>query len=77
MQHLFGDRKKKVESVTPSGKDPLPCEENLRALFQACPDASFFNLIPDMFPGQRKPHHAKEDSLPFMPINLYREDSIK
>ncbi|XP_052245711.1 uncharacterized protein LOC127854658 [Dreissena polymorpha] len=74
MQHLFGNRKKTVASVTPSGKDPLPSEEILIALYQACPNASFFNLIPEMFPGQRKPPQAKEDPLPFMPISLYREE---
>ncbi|KAH3822939.1 hypothetical protein DPMN_124733 [Dreissena polymorpha] len=76
MQHLFGNRKKKVDSVTPSGIDALQSEETLKALFQACPGASF-SFFSCMFPGQRNPLQVKKDSLPFMAMSFYREDSIE
>ncbi|WAR26954.1 ING4-like protein [Mya arenaria] len=61
MQHLFGNRKKKVESVNPTSRDPLPSEEQLKALYAACPNASFFNLIPN--------------PLPLLPMNLYNKNN--
>ena len=43
---LNSNRKKTVECVIPTGSDPLPDEEILLSLKQACPDAAFFTLIP-------------------------------
>lgn len=46
---MKGNRKKTVECVVSSSKDPLPDEDVLQSLYAVCPDASFFSLIPPIF----------------------------
>ncbi|WAQ97892.1 ING4-like protein [Mya arenaria] len=75
MQHLFGNRKKKVESVNTTSRDPLPSEEQLKALYAACPNASFFNLIPSVVPNQKLAPPIREDPLPLLPMNLYNKNN--
>ncbi|WAR11612.1 hypothetical protein MAR_025792 [Mya arenaria] len=75
MQHLFGNRKKKVESVNATSRDPLPCEEQLKALYAACQNASFFNLIPSVVPNQKLAPPIREDPLPLLPMNLYNKNN--
>jgi len=53
MQQLMNsNRKKTVTSVVSSSRDPLPSQEVLQSLYSACPNASFFTLIPPLHPDQ-------------------------
>lgn len=75
MQHIMNtNRKKTVESVIPTGKDPLPNHDVLLSLYKVCPTASFFTLIPPVHPDQQTVIvDRKADSLPTLLTNLYDE----
>ncbi|CAG2244518.1 unnamed protein product [Mytilus edulis] len=70
IQHLMNsNRKKKLECVIPSSKDPLPDKAVLESLSKVCPNAAFFSLIPPMndevtVETSVKVKHTKEEKLP-------------
>ena len=49
---IKGSRCKPVQSVIPTGCDPLPDESVLKSLKEVCPNAVFFTTIPSLDPEE-------------------------